>query len=555
MPAGSFEGGGPSTRRAFLRRAGRVGAGLAGAWLVACRGGTDGGTARSAPTVTRIEATAPAAIKPGGAMKVVWETEPQGTMDPHKTAGGGSRPMQGAIFEGFLYKPPAKPAEGMLAEAWEIPDPTTFIFRLRSGVRFQDGTDLTAEVAQWNMERTRQPGFLFESGYRGAAAGLSRIEATDATTVKVRFDRAKVDSLAAFYFVGQNSLTGMASREAVTRLGDRFDRQPVGTGPFVLKEWISDTRMVYEKFAGYWQKDAQGRQLPYLDGLTFSGIPNENVAVIALQNNEIQATPVGPLPAAQLEADRNIDLYRRQVPTQTIYFNHQKPPFDNVHLRRAVAYAIKRDELCKVAFLNQARPNGGGYTKDGDWHDPNFKGQTYDPQIVRQSLQAGGAPNGFSFELAVVPTGPRKTAGELIQTHLKEFGINASLVLMETNEFVARGLNRGELQAMQAAAGTTGLDDTPSGLTSFLQGPWRIIPPPDVAKPGLDIFTKMQTAFDVKERYALHQELAQWFWVDMVIRAELFDEMKIFAQRKEFGGFDFWGTAPQGNWNRAYRRA
>jgi len=153
-----------------------------------------------------------------------------------------------------------------------------------------------------------------------------------------------------------------------------------------------------------------------------------------------------------------------------------------------------------------------------------------------------------------VPTGPRKTAGELMQAHLKEFGIDLKLLLMETNEFVQRGLNRGELVALEGGAGTIGLDATPTGLMSFLQPPFKVIPPPEIAQPGVDIFNKMQTAFDEKDRFKLHQELAQWFWIDMMIRADVYDEMKIFAQRKEFGGFDFYSVGPQGSWNKAYQR-
>jgi peptide/nickel transport system substrate-binding protein len=550
-------GSGRVSRRAFIRRAGAAGAGLAALGLAAC-GGDDGGSGQASDgerRATAVETAVPSEVKPGGLMKVVWETEPQGTMDPHKVAGGFSRPMQAAIFEGFLFKPAGKPAVGMLAEAWETPDPTTFIFKLRQGVKFQDGSAVSAELAKWNMERSLGTGFINEGGYKGAAKGLTTIEAVNESTIRCTFNQAKVDSLSAFYFIGQNSLTGMASREAVTRLGDRFDRQPVGSGPFILKEWVSDTRMSYDRFPEYWQKDDKGRALPYLDNLQFVSIPDPNVGVVALQRGEVHALMVSPQQALQLESDKSIDLFRRLTPTNIMYFNHSKPPFNNLHLRRAVAFGIKRDEVAKTAYFNQARANGGGFSEDGDWHDKDFKGQTYDANVVRQSLAAGGMPNGFSFGLAVLPTGPRKTAAELIQAQLKEFGINVELQLMESNEYVQRGLNRGELDSIIAGAGTAGLDETPSGLTSLLQPPWRIVPTPEQAKPGLDIYAKMQTEFDTKARFKLHQEFAQWYWLDFIVRAEVFDEAKIAAQRHEFGGYDWYGSAPQGVWNRAFQRA
>jgi peptide/nickel transport system substrate-binding protein len=373
------------TRRAFTRRAGFAGAGLGALWLAACGGGdsksSSGGTGGERRT-TAIETATAAQIKPGGTMRVAWETEPQGTMDPHKTAGGFSWPMQAATYEGFLYKPAGKPAVGMLVESWESPDPTTFIFKLRQDINFQDGTALTADVAKWNMERSLGVGFINEGGYKGASKGLTTIEPVDARTVKAVFNQAKVDSLAAFYFLGQNSLTGMVSRDAATKLGDQLDRKPVGTGPFILKEWVSDTRMSFDKFPGYWAKDESGKQLPYLDTLQFVSIPDPNVGILSLQRDEIQALMVSPQQALQVESDNSIDLYRRLTPTNIIYFNHSKPPFDNVNLRRAVAWGIKRDEIAKSAYFNQAKANGGGYSADGDWHDDSFKGQTYDPGVV-----------------------------------------------------------------------------------------------------------------------------------------------------------------------------
>jgi ABC-type transport system substrate-binding protein len=164
-------------------------------------------------------------------------------------------------------------------------------------------------------------------------------------------------------------------------------------------------------------------------------------------------------------------------------------------------------------------------------------------------------PNGFSFEMAVLPTGPRKTAAELIQAQLKEFGIDVKLLLMESNEYTQRGLIRGELQSLIAGAGTAGLDDTPSGLMSLIQPPWKIVPTPEQAKPGQDIYDKMQTEFNKDARFKLHQQLAQWYWNDFVVRAEVFDEAKIAAQRHAFGGYDWYSVSPQGVWNKAFQRA
>lgn len=551
----------PLTRRKIL--AGTSVAALgAGAILVGCGDdddeGTTPGASATATSATQNSTPTPTTqvsdIKRGGQMKIVWETEPSGTLDPHKTAGGFSRPMQSSLYEGLLYKGAGQPVVGLLASEWEQPDDLSFTFTLRPGVKFHDDTELNADIAKWNIERTLGTGFINEGGYKGAGAGLTTIEAIDDLTLKFTFNKQKVDSLTAFYWLGQNSF-GIVSREAAERLGDELDRNPVGTGPFKMNEWVSGTRMTLDKNPSYWGTDADGGALPYLDSQQFVDLPELNVALIALQNNEIQSVMVGPQEAQQVANDTNIELIRKLVPDLYIYLNHQKEPFNDVRLRKALSYAIRRDEVMEVAYLGQAEAFGGGYHPDGDWYDPDFVGQTYDPNIAKAALQEAGVPDGFTFEIAVLPRGPRKTAAELIQSQLKEVGINMEILQMESNDYVARGLRAGELQSIIAGGGTTGLNETPTTVFSLLGPGFAINPTPEAAQVGLDLFTKTQTQFDSEERYETFQELAQWFWLDFFGRVDVGREVKIAAQRAEWAGFEWYGTSPQGSWARAYQRA
>ena len=102
-----------------------------------------------------------------------------------------------------------------------------------------------------------------------------------------------------------------------------------------------------------------------------------------------------------------------------------------------------------------------------------------------------------------------------------------------------------------AAAGLAALLAPPSLRALTRQEQTR----PEQAKPGLDIYEKMQTEFNKDARFKLHQQLAQWYWVDFVVRAEVFDEAKIAGQRHAFGGYDWYSVSPQGVWNKAFQRA
>ncbi len=144
---------------------------------------------------------------------------------------------------------------------------------------------------------------------------------------------------------------------------------------------------------------------------------------------------------------------------------------------------------------------------------------------------------------------------ELMQAQLKELGINMEIQLMESNDYVTKGLNTGELQSFLSGGGTEGLNETPTAIYTVIGPSNKMNPSKETAQFGLDLYAKIQGQFDVKERYKSMQEMAQWFWVDFVGRVDIGREAKIAAQRSEFGGFDWYSVYPQGTWNGAYRRA
>ena len=192
-----------------------------------------------------------------------------------------------------------------LAESYEVSDDgLTFTLTLRDGVKFADGSDITAEDVKWSLDRARNPengiwSFTLESVEEIAAEG-------DQVTITLsRPDPVLPAALAMFnsaimpkdLFEAQPGETDLEKAQA-------FAENPVGSGPFMLSEWERGSYMVLERNPYYWETGEDGEALPYLDRVRFEIIPDDNTRILRLQSGEIDAAEFIPLSRVQeLEAD------------------------------------------------------------------------------------------------------------------------------------------------------------------------------------------------------------------------------------------------------------
>jgi ABC-type transport system substrate-binding protein len=385
---------------------------------------------------------------PGGSITITYKDD-VATLDPAIGYDWQNWSMIKSLFDGLMdYVPGTTELRPGLAESYEISeDGLTYTFKLRPGVTFHNGREMTADDVKYSLDRvtddaTLSPGagFFgmiegFDAAMSGEAEGLSGVTVVDPLTVQIRLSRPD----ATFLHVMALNFASVVPREAVEEFGPDFGRNPVGTGAFRLAEWTLGQRLVFEKNPDYWRES-----VPYLDQIVFEVGQEPVVALLRLQNGEVDLVGDGIPPAKFQEvmndpaqADRVVQ--GGQLHTGYITLNVTQPPFDDVRVRQAVNMAINKDRIVQVinnraVTANQPLPPSmPGYTE-------GHEGYAYDPEGAKALLAEAGFADGFQTELYVMNTDPNPRIAQAIQQDLAAVGIDASIQsLAQANVIEAGG--------------------------------------------------------------------------------------------------------------------
>jgi ABC-type transport system substrate-binding protein len=386
--------------------------------------------------------------KEGGAITITYKDD-VATLDPAIGYDWQNWSMIKSLFDGLMdYVPGTTELRPGLAESYEISDDgLTYTFKLRPGVRFHNGREMTAEDVVYSLNRVTNPetqspgaGFFgmiegFDAQMAGEAQGLSGVTAVDPQTVQIRLSRPD----ATFLHVMALNFASVVPPEAVEAAGEDFGRQPVGTGAFKLDEWTLGQRLVLEKNADYWREG-----IPYLDQITFEVGQEPVVALLRLQNGEVDVPGDGIPPAKFQEVMADPAQAERvveggQLHTGYITMNVTQPPFDNVKVRQAVNMAINKDRIVQI-INGRAVPANQPLPPSMPGYDQAHEGYAYDPEGAKALLAEAGLADGFDTELYVMNTDPNPRIAQAIQQDLAAIGINASIQsLAQANVIEAGG--------------------------------------------------------------------------------------------------------------------
>ena len=320
-----------------------------------------------------------------------------------------------------------------LAEAWEQTDPKTVVFHLRKGIRFHDGSEFTADVAKWNLERLRDhPKSLAKT----FLLDVDAVEAVDASTLRVRL-KAPSSSLPFRVSVADYARMGMQSKAAFDKVGEAgLGRMPVGTGPMRFKQWVTDDRLTLERNGEYWRNGADGKPLPYIDSFVSRYLPDLTVGVPDIQSGQIMAAE--NMPANQLSVLRanprlRVVVWPWAVTTYFMMgFNIYRPPFDNLKVRQAALYAINRDAMAKTLGYGEAQPAYyPDWTPSLAGYDDKILKYRYDPTKVKQLLNEAGYTGGIETDLLVIQREPESTIGQFAAEMWTSLGIKTTLRTLE----------------------------------------------------------------------------------------------------------------------------
>jgi len=428
-------------------------------------------------------------IKQGGSMIVTYKDDVS-TLDPAIGYDWQNWSMIKSLFDGLMdYEPGTTNLRKEIAEDYTISDDgKTFTFKLRKGVKFHNGRELNADDVKYSIERVVNPktqspgaGFFgsivgFEDASTGKAEALSGITVVDPYTIK--FELSRPD--ATFLHVLALNFAHIVPKEEVEKYGADFGKHPVGSGAFKMTEWTLGQRIVFERF-----KDYYNPSLPKLDQITFEVGQEPVVALLRLQNGEVDIPGDGIPPAKFIEVTKDpkfkdLIIQGGQLHTGYVTMNVKIKPFDNVKVRQAVNMAINKDRIVRIINgravpANQPLPPSmPGYAKD-------YKGYPYDPEKAKALLAEAGVADGFETELFVANTDPQPRIAQAIQQDLAAIGIKASIKsLAQANVIAAGGEPDGAPMVWSGGMGWIADFPDPSnfygpilGCSGAVQGGWN----------------------------------------------------------------------------------
>ncbi|WP_027482272.1 ABC transporter substrate-binding protein [Deinococcus pimensis] len=391
---------------------------------------------RATLAVTALLALAPAltpalAQTSGGVLRAGMQADPV-NLDPHVTQATSTRNQLENVYDTLVAFDDEGKIVPALATRWTTSkDNLTWTFTLRPGVRFHNGRALAASDVVFSLNRIKDP--ATKSPRSGDFDVVKSVTAPNAQTVVITLSKPFAPLLSKLAF----SLNVIVPREAVATLATK----PVGTGPFTFVEYVPQTRMVLKKNPNFWGRDAKGNRLPYLDGITFSYLPDATARVTALRAGTVDWIEYVPSTDIKtLRGDRNVTVSGGPSANyRALFFNAAVKPLDDARVRRAISLALNTQEIVDVALLGD-----GGLASTGS---PIPKGNYYGytdptygkPDLARAKtlLAQAGYPNGFPLELKVTSTYDfLRTPAEIIQAQLAPLGIKVNIVAQEWSVYL-----------------------------------------------------------------------------------------------------------------------
>jgi len=316
-----------------------------------------------------------------------------------------------------------------LATKWEnSPDLKTWTITVRSDVKFQDGTPFNADSVTKQFERFKAPATACTC--KEQVAPVKSVTTKSATEVVFVLDTPN-----AFWSSTLAGILGLiASPTATAKWGKDYARHPVGTGPFSLPSYDAQ---VLKRNPNYWQKDANGVQLPYLDQITVKPIADATVRLSSLESGDVdivQTADTGNIVSVVKSKSTTLKVQKITGSSSTIVlFNMKKAPFNDVRIRQAFAYALDRAQINLVQYEGSRQPAYGPFPPDSPYY-VDAKAPHFDLAKAKQlvaAAKADGVPT--SYQAVCIPTGESRKILGLVKEQMAKAG------LTQTNEFLDQG--------------------------------------------------------------------------------------------------------------------
>lgn len=385
--------------------------------------------APAAPAEDTGDAATPSEPQAGGTLYIGQDFGPS-TFDPHKNIAWATINIYESIYNGLVkWNEDESNLVPDLATSWEISeDGLTYTFKIRQGVKFHNGREMTAEDVKFSLDRLRDAEI---SAYAANYAAIETVEVIDDETVQLTLSHPVATLL--------NYLTDRYSiipSEAV----DTLETQPIGTGPFMLDEYVLDQYVRLVKNPDYYEEG-----LPYLDAVEFKILGDEASKEAAIRSQSVDmAWFRDPRQAEALAGDMPGLISAPGIPSRFIYIrlNLCEEPFNDVNVRRAFSVAMDRQALVNTVIPPQYGGSVSGFLAPSSpfaWTGDEHPYYTHDVEEAKNLLAEAGYPDGITIDAyKVVAANQLDVDGaQVLEQQWAEAGINVTIQPMEVSQILS----------------------------------------------------------------------------------------------------------------------
>jgi peptide/nickel transport system substrate-binding protein len=317
-----------------------------------------------------------------------------------------------------------KSVKPQLATSYTVSkDKKTYTFKLRHGVKFSNGKPLTSADVKFSIDQNRKA----TQGWAYIDSAIKSVDAPSPDTVVIHLKFTWAPMLADLSFFANGVVPNNYGGETETQ----FYNHPIGTGPFKWDFWHKGSALKLVRNPLYWEKGK-----PYLNSVTWTDVANDNTRELQLKGGQAQIDQFPAWSTVSSLKTTNGVIMNLFNSTQTNYlaFNETHKPFQDVHVRRAISFAIDRNALVKAVLFGNGKPANSLFPPQVPFYDPNTPGLQFNLAQAKAEMAKSTVPHGFTTT-TTIPAGNSdyKTIATILQSELKPLGIKMKIVQLDPN--------------------------------------------------------------------------------------------------------------------------
>ncbi|MDA8371763.1 MAG: ABC transporter substrate-binding protein [Nocardiopsaceae bacterium] len=360
----------------------------------------------------------------GGRLKVgIAGGSAKDTLDGHKAVDNTDIARAHALYAGLCYFDTDYTIKMALAESIEPNDEATvWTVKLKEGLKFHDGSDVTADAVIFTLQRITDPDDPTSLAGQLTTLDRDNLKKVDDLTVEVPF----TDPFVTFLDVMAEYLAGIVP--------EGFDPEnPVGAGPFKFKEFTPGERSVFEAHTDYWQEG-----MPYVDELEIINFPDETARVNALVGGQVDV--ISQLPHSQIEvveADDNLEVLESETGMWLPFtMRVDKAPFDDERVRQAFRLIVDREEMVDQALSGHGTVGNDLYGRFDPAYNEDLPQREQDIEKAKELLAEAGHEDGLEVELVTGPISPgAEAAAQVFKEQAAKAGVTVKLKQTNSTEY------------------------------------------------------------------------------------------------------------------------